>query len=188
MNSTENKTTEPTKVLIVENDPGDAKLVRTILASSTHRHDIDTKETLKTAIEYLNTNAHDIVLLDMGLPDSDGVETISKFNKNCPDTPIIVLTGLDDEETGVSAMHSGAQDYLVKGQIDTNLLTRAIRYAIERKKTEQKLKEKIDELEMFNKLMVGRELKMIEMKKHIMELEEKLKKKTQTNKQKQTIK
>ena len=178
MNSTENNTNETTgsvKVLIVENDVGDAKLVRTILTASTHRHETETAETLKSAIEHLQNNTLDIALLDMGLPDSDGIETISKLNKNCPNTPIIVLTGLDDEETGMMAMHNGAQDYLVKGQIDTNLLTRAIRYAIERKKSEQKLKEKIDELEMFNKLMVGRELKMIEMKKYIMELEDKLK-------------
>lgn len=167
---------EPIRVLIVENDPGYAKLVRTILSASAHPHETDIADCLKAAIIRLQNNIFDIALLNMGLPDSAGIETISNLNKNCPNTPIIVFTGLDDEKTGIDAMHNGAQDYLIKGQIDTNLLTRAIRYAIERKKIEQKLKEKIDELEMFNKLMVGRELKMIEMKKKIIDLEEELRK------------
>jgi signal transduction histidine kinase len=127
---------KPIKVLIVEDDPSDVKLVRLVLFSSTRRHEVKVAGCLSIAIERLHDGAFDVVLLDMGLPDSKGIDTVLKVHTEFPDIPIVVLTGLDDEETGIRAVRIGAQDYLVKGDVPATLLTRTIRYAIERKRME----------------------------------------------------
>jgi PAS domain S-box-containing protein len=81
-----------------------------------------------------------VILLDLGLPDSQGLSTLTKLNEIKPDAPVIVLTGLKDESVGVQAVHEGAQDYLIKGQVDSRLLMRSINYAVERKYVESALK------------------------------------------------
>jgi signal transduction histidine kinase len=127
----------PVNVLIVEDDPGDVKLVRRLLLESAHRYRVETVGEMSDAIEYLrNGKAFDVVLLDMGLPDSNGTDTVINVHRECPDIPIVVLTGLDDEDTGIGAVRIGAQDYLVKGSVTASLLTKAIRYAVERKRME----------------------------------------------------
>jgi signal transduction histidine kinase len=126
-------TGQPINILIVEDDPGDVKLVRRLLVESARQYRVGVVGEMSAAIEYLRRDTADVVLLDMGLPDSNGVDTVLKVHTEFPDTPIVVLTGLDDEETGINAVRLGAQDYLVKGSVTVNLLTRAIRYAIERK-------------------------------------------------------
>ena len=148
---------KPIKVLIVEDDPSDVKLVRLILFSSTRRHEVEVAGCLSTAMERLHDGAFDVVLLDMGLPDSTGIDTVSKVHDEFPDIPIVVLTGLDDEETGIRAVRIGAQDYLVKGDVPATLLTRTIRYAIERKRMEIEKKEFEQKAQMANRLSsVGR--------------------------------
>ena len=97
----------------------------------------------------LKSHNFDVILLDLGLPDSDGIETLIEVNKITSNTPIIVLTGLNNEEIGTLAVKRGAQDYLIKKEIDTKLLTRSIRYAIERKKSEKKY------LTLFNSIDEG---------------------------------
>lgn len=87
---------------------------------------------LSTGLEHLAGGGIDLVLLDLSLPDSRGIDTLRRVRAQAPEVPIVVLTGLDDEVLAIEAVQTGAQDYLVKGQIDKNLLTRAIRYAIER--------------------------------------------------------
>jgi len=145
MNSAKSNQVEERKtirVLIVEDNRGDAKLVRLALQEPHYPYKTKVVEYLSAAIEYLHNGVFDVVLLDMGLPDSQGIDTVLRVHAESPDTPIVVLTILDDEEMGVQAVQMGAQDYLVKGDVTCNLLTRTIRYAIERKQLE-KDKEKL---------------------------------------------
>lgn len=130
------------QVLLVEDNLPDARLIREILAEGGMQHfEIEWIDRLSKALEYASTADVDIVLLDLSLPDSQGLETFTALHARMPAVPIIVLSGLDDERLAIKAVQDGAQDYLVKGQADSNLLERAISYAIERKKTERKLQE-----------------------------------------------
>jgi len=95
--------------------------------------EVAVKGTLQAGLEHLIMNAADVVLLDMGLPDSSGPGTVKEFCGRFPALPVIVMTGMDDEETGMDALKDGAQDYLVKGQFGHRELKRAISYAAERK-------------------------------------------------------
>ena len=126
------------KLLLIEDNPGDARLLQETLQDvETVNFDIFNVESLKGAIETLGLEDFDLVLLDLTLPDSQGLETLLKIRAEYPEIPVIVLTGLDDEQLALRALHQGAQDYLVKGKADTNLLLRSIRYGIERKKIER---------------------------------------------------
>jgi len=126
------------KLLLVEDNPGDARLVQETLHDvPTLKFDIYTVDNLSSAIETLGLEDFDLVLLDLTLPDSQGLETCMKLRGEFPEIPVIVLTGLDDEELALRALHQGAQDYLVKGNFETNLLLRSMRYGIERKKIER---------------------------------------------------
>jgi signal transduction histidine kinase len=97
-------------------------------------------DVLSTGLDRLNQGGIDVVILDLSLPDSTGPDTFRKVHSQASDIPIMVLTGLDDETLGESLVREGAQDYLTKGQLDNNVLVRSIRYAIERKRTEQALR------------------------------------------------
>lgn len=134
------------KLLLVDDDAGDRKMVKLALSqfSDTINFDIETAETLSETVENLKNKNYDVVILDLGLPDSRGVDTVQKTHEANPDVPIVVLTGLANEETGLKALEKGAEDYLVKGKILEHTLVKAIRYAIERKKVGNKLKEAIE--------------------------------------------
>ena len=122
-----------TTVLLVEDNPADARLLREALAEiADSRFEITHCETLSQAHEFLAKNTSDVILSDLGLPDSQGLETIRHIHKAAPGVPIVVLTALNDESFGDQVLQEGAQDYLVKGQIDSRLLWRALRYAMER--------------------------------------------------------
>jgi len=126
------------KLLLVEDNPGDARLLQETLQDvETIKFDIFNVDNIKGAVETLGLEDFDLVLLDLTLPDSQGLETLLKVRAEFPEIPVIVLTGLDDEQLALRALHQGAQDYLVKGKADTNLLLRSIRYGIERKKIER---------------------------------------------------
>ena len=142
---------ESIKLLLVDDDAGDRKMVKLALSQLSDIVDfnIETAETLSGAIEHLKNKNHDVVLLDLGLPDSRGLDTVQKTHEANPDIPIVVLTGLADEEAGLGAMEKGAEDYLVKGKVLEHTLVKAIRYAIERKKVENKLKEAVEAKEKF---------------------------------------
>jgi PAS domain S-box-containing protein len=130
------------KILLIEDDTGDADYLREILSEDKNSpFKIEWVDRLKTGLNHLSDSRFDIVLLDLYLPDSQGLDTFTKVRIRTPELPIIVLSGLDDETTAINAVKEGAQDYLVKGQLDCNLLKRSIYYAIERKQTEKKLKE-----------------------------------------------
>ena len=129
-------------VVLVEDNPGDARLMSEYLKESSDISiDLKVIGTLNAAIKYLSSNNADAILLDLSLPDSQGLETLNKINKQFQNIPIIVLTGNDDKENAINALKYGAQDYLSKKHINAELIARTIRYSIERKHSEEKLKE-----------------------------------------------
>ncbi|MCH8055421.1 MAG: response regulator [Deltaproteobacteria bacterium] len=123
------------KALLVEDDPDQAELLRKALAPSTRFAMTHTKR-LSEAVQRLNKEQFDVVLLDLMLPDSQGLDTLDKAHAQASDVPIVVISNLKDEAVAVEAVRKGAQDYLVKGQLDGQMLSRTIRYAIERKRAE----------------------------------------------------
>ena len=128
------------KVLFIEDNPGDSRLIQELLREGQEAlFDFQQAESLSAGLAYLTKGGIDITLLDLSLPDSQGMETLVRMRERAPGMPVVVLTGLDDEKLGVEALQAGAQDYLVKGQINWQLLSRTIRYAIERKRFEQRL-------------------------------------------------
>jgi signal transduction histidine kinase len=127
---------EALQLLLVEDNPGDARLLREVLFESTLEFQVTAVASLGEAHRRLETGAFDVVLLDLSLPDSSGIDTVARTIALAPETPIIVLTGLDDERLALRAVMIGAQDYLVKGDIDGRVLGRAVRYARERKRME----------------------------------------------------
>lgn len=122
------------RILIVEDNPLDVRLIQAFLAKMNVV--VCAAGTLAAALERLSGGGVDLVLLDLCLPDSEDLATFLTVHQKVPELPIIVLTGTDDETLALEAMHSGAQDYLVKGKIDPKLLERSIRYAVERKRAE----------------------------------------------------
>jgi HD-GYP domain-containing protein (c-di-GMP phosphodiesterase class II)/CheY-like chemotaxis protein len=134
------------KILIVEDNPADARLVKECLKESETRFDLIYAKDLSTAIGLLANSDIDAVLLDLSLPDTVKFEAIDKILKFNNDLPVIILTGLNDKEAAIQTLCMGAQDYIIKGEFDTNQLVRAINYAIERKITENKLKKRTVEL------------------------------------------
>jgi diguanylate cyclase (GGDEF)-like protein len=128
------------RVLSVEDNPGDAILVREMLRdASPDGFVLQNADRLSTAVACLLDGAVDCVLLDLSLPDAEGLEALAQVRTVALDVPIIVLTGRSDEVLAVQAVHEGAQDYLIKGQVDARLLSRSINYAIERKRAEVEL-------------------------------------------------
>ena len=139
----------PIKILLIEDNPGDVRLIQEMLADEKGDFfTVECHDRLSGALHRLTENRVDVVLLDLGLPDSQGLDTYARVHAQFPRLPIIVLSGLHDENIAVRAVRKGAQDYLVKGQIDGKLLVRSMRYAIERKKAEEALLRARDELEM----------------------------------------
>jgi serine phosphatase RsbU (regulator of sigma subunit) len=121
------------RILLIEDDPDDVWVMRNLLSDRWDGpFELIQSELLSGGIERCAQTRFDVILLDLTLPDSRGLETFITMHANVEDVPIVVLSGYDDEATAVKAVQAGAQDYLVKGQVDDNALVRAIRYAIER--------------------------------------------------------
>jgi len=127
------------KILLIEDNPEDACLVRATLkeALGANQPELTLAKTLAEAMRLLTENRFDVVLSDLSLPDSHGLETFTRLYARAPETPIILLTGLENESLGLEAVRSGAQEYLVKGTIKGKALWRAISYAIERQSLER---------------------------------------------------
>lgn len=137
------------RVLLVEDNPGDAVLVReALLDARGATFALDWRPTLTDGLTALAENTYDGLLLDLTLPESRGMETLARMRAAHDEMPILVLSGLDDEETALAALHAGAQDYLVKGRFDGALLARALRYAIERKRARDEIESLNAELEV----------------------------------------
>ena len=140
------------KVLLIEDNPGDTRLIKEMLAQARGViFDLECADRLSAGLKRIGGGGIDIVLLDLSLPDNHGFDTFMEVQAKAPDVPIIVMSGQDDEELAVKAVQEGAQDYLVKGQVDSNLLVRSIRYAIERQRAEGLMKAALNEKDVLLK-------------------------------------
>ena len=138
------------RILLIEDSPFATRHVQEMLehAQSTHFHTkLTCTDRLSTGIDLLKQDAFDIILLDLTLPDSFELETFTRVNALAAEIPIIVISGIEDEIIAMEAVHKGAQDYLVKGKLYSDLLKRTITYSLERKQTEQHIYELNQQLE-----------------------------------------
>jgi len=139
----------PIKVLLIEDNPGDTCLLREALADEKGMSvEMECADQLSAGLRRLADGEIDLLLLDLGLPESQGLDTLDRVQTQAPGVPIIVLTGSNDEALGVQAVQMGAQDYMVKGEVNSRLLVRAMRYANERHRllVELQAKSLVDEL------------------------------------------
>jgi two-component system, cell cycle sensor histidine kinase and response regulator CckA len=156
------------RVLLIEDNPGDARLIQELLLEvNSVKFTLERVDRLSLGLQRLQENNlsqttantdFDIVLLDLSLPDTQGFETFIRLHGQARDLPIVVITGLNDETIAIKAVQAGAQDYLVKGQLSGELLVRSMRYAIERKRTEHKIREQAALLEIATDAIVVEEL------------------------------
>jgi DNA-binding NarL/FixJ family response regulator len=130
------------RALLIEDDPDDALLIRDILADAEPIGvELFHESHLEAGLRRLRTPGVDLVLLDLSLPDAQGIDTLRRLRRARPDLPVVVLTGTDDTDTALRAVRSGAQDYLVKGRFGDDTLIRAMRYAVERHRLRERLEE-----------------------------------------------
>ncbi|HEV3409718.1 MAG TPA: SpoIIE family protein phosphatase, partial [Chthoniobacterales bacterium] len=141
-------------ILFVEDDPDLAGALEAAFrdANSTH-FVIERASTLAAAITLLGSREIDVILLDLNLPDSRGLETFSKIQRIAPELPVIILSGLADEAVAVEIVRAGAQDYVVKGSMSVPVLVRAVRYAFERKQLQRQLADYATQLRLRNEAM-----------------------------------
>jgi len=133
------------RILLVEDNAKDARLLREMLnEQASFKYDLTHFESMEKAVAHLVANPVDMVMLDLGLPDAQGLEAVRRAHAAAPRVPLVVLADMDDESLAAQALQEGAQDYLVKGQIETRGLLRALRYAVDRKIMERAL---FDEME-----------------------------------------
>lgn len=145
-------------ILIIEDNPADAKLIQAMLKQLySFKFQFNVAHTLSGGLTIIQEKAIDIILLDLNLPHSYGLETFLFLNSKAPHIPIIILSGQDDERLAIETVKKGAQDYLVKNRVDGSMLSQSIRYSIERKKTEIELKKRID----FERLLANISTKFI---------------------------
>jgi PAS domain S-box-containing protein len=138
-------------ILLIEDNPGDARLIREMLPEGKGAvHSLEWVESLTAGLQRIARGGIDLVLLDLGLPESAGLETLRRLRAGAGQLPVVVLSGLEDEDIAAQAVEEGAQDYLIKGQVDGGLLNRSIRYALERNEAANALRRAQDELERRN--------------------------------------
>lgn len=144
------------KILIVEDNPAFVRLTNELLKEHTEeKFELTSANSLADALKKLKKQAIDVILLDLGLPDSVGVETFKSINAVAFNIPILILTGVEDEHIALTMIAEGAQDYFVKGTYDAHLLTRAILYAIERKQNEVVINEYAHIIENANEAIIS---------------------------------
>ena len=120
-------------ILLIEDNPADVDIISELLSDQKGSpFDIICADRVSTSAPFFAKGGIDIILLDLGLPDSQGLDTLRRVRNMAGEVPIVVLTMLDNEETGLNALKAGAQDYLVKGQMNGSSIARSLRYAIER--------------------------------------------------------
>jgi diguanylate cyclase (GGDEF)-like protein len=130
----------PSTVLLVEDNPADAFLARRILADTDDPSPtVETEDRLAGAIQRLARGGVDVVVLGLGLPDGKGLESFERLRREAPDVPLVILTGLEDQAIAVEAVRRGAQDFLVKGRFNGGVLSRTLRYAIERHRLQSQI-------------------------------------------------
>jgi DNA-binding NtrC family response regulator len=142
----------PKKILLVEDNRADAVLLQEMLMRDAQgQFNLAWTSSLRETLDRIEREHFDAILLDLSLPDSYGLDTITRLCTAVPAMPILVITGLTDEQIAAEAVRCGAADYLVKGQTDARSIARAIRYAIERKQVEAALKAARDSAEQANR-------------------------------------
>ena len=142
----------PIRLLLIEDSPDDALLIEeSVMENARERFRTHWSERLADGLDWLRGNPTDVILLDLSLPDSHGLETFSRVHEAVPEVPIVLLTNLEDERMAVQAVQSGAQDYLMKSSANGPLLTRSILYALERQRLNDELHERTQELERSNR-------------------------------------
>jgi two-component system cell cycle sensor histidine kinase/response regulator CckA len=149
-----NSDTGSIRILLVEDNKADINLALRSLQAQPDPFEVAQCESLADALTALSNPNCDVVLLDLNLPDSSGIETLQRIREAAPTTPIVVLTGFDNQALGIEAVKSGAQDYIVKGQFVDNVLPRTVRYAIERKRLEQQVQSS-QRLEAIGRMAAG---------------------------------
>ncbi len=144
----------PTRILLVEDSPSDALLAASLLSDEkSFKHTLTHVQRLADALALLAKEEFDVALSDLGLPDSQGLTTFIEMNKRAPQVPIVVLTRDDDQELAVEAIKMGAQDYLPKGNFDSFSLVRTIKYAIERHRLRQQLRDALENVKTLSGLL-----------------------------------
>lgn len=132
----------PINVLLIEDNPGDARLIREMLLDARDiAFNLERADRLESGLARLAQGNIDVILLDLTLPDSQGLDTLAEVQRCAPGAPILLLTGLEDETLALKAVQAGAQDYLAKGELDELILARAIRYALERVRVQRALRD-----------------------------------------------
>jgi PAS domain S-box-containing protein len=132
---------ESIKILLIEDNPADVRLIREMLTDGGLKFSLESAGSLSEGLELISDKGVDIILLDLGLPDSSGFDTFLEMRTHVNSTPIVILSGQDDEDLALKSVTANAQDYLVKGEISARTITQSVRYAIERKLAEEELKE-----------------------------------------------
>lgn len=138
---------QKTKVLLIEDDLSTAEIVKAMVGEETHLFDLVWADSLEAGLQRVSEGDIELVLLDFGLPDSEGLDTFLRMHDQAPNVAIIPLTGTGDESLALKAVQLGAQDYLFKTSVNKQVLLRAMRYAVERKRIEEELRHAHDELE-----------------------------------------
>ncbi len=165
------KNTEEQKILLIEDNPGDSRLIDVFLKEITSiNYQLIIAETLQDGCEQIRKNNFILILLDLNLPDSTGKQTFDTVIKIANNIPVVLISGMQDMELSLSLIKEGAQDYILKQDLNSSLLAKTIQYALIRKQSETAIQKKINDLEHFHTLVIGRELKMIELKKEVNEL------------------
>jgi len=136
-------------ILVVEDIPADILLIKEYLNESSKQvFDVFEAETLRSALKLINHYDFDAVLLDLNLPDSTGLDTMRKIVNIVPETPVVVLSGVNDEDIAIQAVRYGAQDYLDKQYLSPGNLLKALNYSIERQKVSESLKDLLGDLDL----------------------------------------
>jgi len=158
---------KPIKILLIEDSIEDAIIIREMLRETSNiSFELEHVDRLKTGFENLFNDSFNVLLLDLNLPDSWGFDTFIRTYDQVPELPIVIMSGFDDEDVAARAVREGAQDYLIKGQIDGRLLVRSISYAIERKEAEKELMKSQKDL---RKLIGWHEKELLETEKKLQE-------------------
>jgi two-component system, cell cycle sensor histidine kinase and response regulator CckA len=132
---------DPTRILLIEDNPGDARLLRESLVDAGESgFELRSVDCLRSGLELLRETGFDVVLLDLSLPDARGIETFARAHEEAPHIPIVVLSGTNDQRLAEECVREGAQDYLVKGEVNGHSIARVVRYAIERMRAEKELR------------------------------------------------
>ncbi|SER73422.1 bacterio-opsin activator domain-containing protein [Natrinema salaciae] len=159
------ETADELRILLIEDNPGDARLIQEMLRDTEElaqrvspgeatgqTPEISRETRLEDGLEAIESDGTDIVLLDLNLPDSEGLTTLETVYAEAGETPIVVLTGVRDQQVGVQAIQRGAQDFLVKDEVTSELLVRTIHHAIERARQERERRQQREQLEALNRL------------------------------------